>query len=114
MGPQPVPHLIESKFLLYVLNGLLSSTAVVMQPLWLSGDIPKPQYPFKKGQGEEEQPNPLPVTLVPLPLRLQRSKKRQGANSCTGLLLGGAVSLQLPLFVSFTALQFSVWSGVRQ
>jgi hypothetical protein len=86
MGPQPVPHLIESKFLLYVLNGLLSSTAVLVQPLWLSREIPKPQYPFEKTQGEEQQDNPLPVTLVPLPLRLQRSKSRQGTNACTGML----------------------------
>lgn len=84
MGPQPVPHLIESKFLLYVLNGLLACTAVLMQPLWLRGEIPKPQYPFQKGGVRETEPHPLPVTLVPLPLRLQRSKTHQGTTGCTG------------------------------
>jgi hypothetical protein len=84
LGPQPVPHLIPSKFLLYVLNGLLACTAVLMQPLWLSGEIPKPQQPFEKPGAGKDAVNPLPVTLVPLPLQSQRSKSAPGSMLCAG------------------------------
>ena len=85
MGPQPVPHLFSSKFLLYVLNGLLSCTAVLMQPLWLSGDIPKPQQPFERPGASGNMPNPLPITLLPLPLQAQRSKSHPSAVYCAGV-----------------------------
>jgi hypothetical protein len=95
LGSQPVPHLIARKFLLYVLNGLLSCSAVLMQPLWLSGDIPKPQYPFEKASGTAGVKNPLPVTLLPLPLRAQTSKASPGTTTCTG----GVSHLMLSCFL---------------
>jgi hypothetical protein len=85
MGPQPVPHLVPSKFLLYVLNGLLSCTAVLMQPLWLVGDIPTPQQPFERPGAGGDTVNPLPVTLVPLPLQSQRSKSCPDSMFCAGV-----------------------------
>jgi hypothetical protein len=85
MGQQPVPHLVENTFLLYVLNGLLSCTAVLMQPLWSPhGSVPKPKQGVppsvraSRGQGNTKAPAkatlemeaPVSIAFVPLPLQL--------------------------------------------
>ena len=84
MGPQPVPHVVPATFLLHALNGLLTSSAVLMQPLWLSGDIPRPQYPFQRAAKRPDEPHPLPVALVPLPLRTEGGKSPAGCITCAG------------------------------
>lgn len=104
MGQQPVPHLVENTFLLYVLNGLLSCTAVLMQPLWSpNGSVAKPKERLpasvraaQRGQGNTKAPStttlemeaPVSIGLVPLPLRLaEGGNKKNGAVHCKGVLL---------------------------
>lgn len=84
MGPQPVPHLVSSKFLLFILNGLLSTTAVLMQPLWLDGEVPQPRQAFERHREAAPADHPLPVALLPLPLQAQRSKSAPSTVLCAG------------------------------
>ena len=95
MGNQPVPHLVENTFLLYVLNGLLSCTAVLMQPLWSPlGSVAKPKERVPasvraaaRGQGNTKAPAtttleleaPVSIGLVPLPLQLADEGRKNGA-----------------------------------
>ena len=101
MGQLHVPHLVDSKFLLYILNGLLSCTAVLLQPLWLSSsDSGKPTQspaiaaaarssrnaPAKtSSQGESEAP--VKVALVGLPLHVEEGGGRPGMTICRGVAL---------------------------
>jgi hypothetical protein len=104
MGNQAAPHLVENTFLLYVLNGLLSCTAVLVQPIWSPhGAVAKPkeQVPASiraasRGQGNTKAPAttkvaveaPVSIGLVPLPLQLADGDDRNGtAVHCRGVLL---------------------------
>ena len=62
-GQTTIPHLLDATFLLYILNGLLVSTAVLIQPLWLSTAASEPVY-TKAGK----QIAILPVVQLGLPL----------------------------------------------
>ena len=97
MGQQPVPHLVENTFLLYVLNGLLSCTAVLMQPLWSpNGAVAKPKEAAKtgsKGQGNTKAPAkatleleaPVSIGLLPLPVQVEDAENPGGAAvNCRG------------------------------
>lgn len=118
MGQLHVPHLVDSKFLLYILNGLLSCTAVLLQPLWLSStDSGKPAQspaiaaaarssrnaPAKSSaQGEGEAP--VKVALVGLPLHVEDGGGRPGVSICRGaspstLVLSRVRLERLPLFL---------------
>jgi hypothetical protein len=99
MGQLQVPHLVESKFLIYILNGLLSCTAVLIQPLWLSAKGSKPaQTPAiaaaarssrnapAKGSNKAELESPVKVGLVSLPLKLLEGDGSEHVVLCKGVL----------------------------
>ena len=113
MGNQPVPHLVENTFLLYVLNGLLSCTAVLMQPLWSPlGSVTKPKERVPasvraaaRGQGNTKAPAtttlemeaPVSIGLVPLPLQLADGDRGNGASvQCKGALAAASASILFP------------------
>lgn len=99
MGQLHVPHLVDSKFLLYILNGLLSCTAVLLQPLWLSSsDSCNPAQspaiaaaarssrnaPAKlAARGDDEAP--VKVALAGLPLHVEESPGRPTVSICRGV-----------------------------
>lgn len=70
MGQQPVPHLLERKFLIYVINGLLSCSAVLFQPVWLTTPALRAAAPAAAllADGDGDAPSLPLVALVPLPL----------------------------------------------
>jgi hypothetical protein len=86
MGQLPIPHLIENTFLLYVLNGLLSCTAVLVQPMWLpkGAAVKKPLDTTVKTSSRGtatkapaktmvEAEAPVAIGLVILPLQIDSS-----------------------------------------
>lgn len=98
MGQLHVPHLVDSKFLLYILNGLLSCTAVLLQPLWLSSsDNGNPaQSPAiaaaarssrnapAKSSAHGDGEAPVKVALAGLPLHVEDNPGRPGVAMCRG------------------------------
>jgi hypothetical protein len=86
MGRQPVPHLIERKFLIYILNGLLTCSAVMLQPVWLTEHGVKAAAPAAALVDGQDAPQLPPVALVPLPLT---GCSTAGSNrvKCSGVLL---------------------------
>eukprot|EP00892_Ulva_mutabilis_P007530 jgi/Ulvmu1/5149/UM021_0166.1 len=111
MGQLHVPHLVDSKFLLYILNGLLSCTAVLLQPLWLSSsDSGKPaQSPAiaaaarssrnapTKTSTQCEGEAPVKVALVGLPLYVEEGVGRPGVTTCHGLWNESNEEAQIPV-----------------
>lgn len=115
MGQQPVAHLVDHTFLLYVLNGLLSCTAVLMQPLWSpdrSVSKPKERVPASiraasRGHGNTKAPAtttlekeaPVSIGLVPLPLQFADGEGKGNGTlvHCRGVYCAAGVVAQTAL-----------------